>query len=525
MQAPRVAVIGAGFGGLAAALRLAVQGCDVTVLERASHIGGKARTLPVAGRAVEAGPTVFTMRPVFEDLFAAAGTDLSTEVTLRPARVLARHAWPDGSRFDLFADLEETVAAVESLAGGAEAARYRRFAAATAESWEIFRPSFVEAPRPSPLDVVRRIGLRGLPALLRARPTATLFRVLADKLEDPRLRQLFARYATYCGSSPFAAPATLMLIAHVERLGVWTVDGGMSALAAAIARQAERAGAGIRLDTPVARIETERGRASGVVLENGERLAADAIVFNGDAAALPAGLLGEAPRRAIRPVPSANRSFSALVWSAVAQPAGFPLSHHTIFFGPDYAAEFAAMAAGRLPQHPTTYVCAMDRDADTGAAPPGPERLHVQVNAPATGDGARDGRTAPSDEEIETCRQQTEALMARAGLSLSLAPEATRLTRTQDFAALFPGTGGALYGEATHGPFASFRRAATVTRIPGLFLAGGSAHPGAGAPMATLSGRLAAEAAMAHLASMRPSRPAGISGGISTRSRTTGSTA
>ncbi|MEO1533745.1 MAG: FAD-dependent oxidoreductase, partial [Pseudomonadota bacterium] len=257
MQPPRVAVIGAGFGGLAAALRLACQGCEVTVLERAGRVGGKARTLPVAGRAVEAGPTVFTMRPVFEDLFEAAGADLASEVTLRPARVLARHAWPDGSRFDLFADLDETAEAVRSLAGPAEAERYRRFAAATAESWEVFRPSFVEAPRPTPIDILRRIGLRGIPALMRARPSASLFRVLSGHLQDPRLRQLFARYATYCGSSPFQAPATLMLIAHVERLGVWTVDGGMSALAATIARLAERAGAEIRLNAPVARIETE----------------------------------------------------------------------------------------------------------------------------------------------------------------------------------------------------------------------------------------------------------------------------
>ncbi|MEL6768621.1 MAG: CrtD protein, partial [Pseudomonadota bacterium] len=472
-------------------------------------------------RAVEAGPTVFTMRHVFEDLFETAGADLAAEVSLRPARVLARHAWPDGSRFDLFADLDETAEAVRALAGPAEADRYRRFAAATEESWTLFRHSFVEAPRPTPLDVLRRIGLAGIPALFRTRPSASLFRVLSDQLGDPRLRQLFARYATYCGSSPFEAPATLMLIAHVERLGVWTVDGGMSALAATIARLAERAGAEIRTSAPVARIETAGGRTSGVLLESGERLAVDAVVFNGDAAALPAGLLGEAPRRATRSVPPARRSSSALVWSAVTRPEGFPLSHHTIFFGPDYAGEFAAMAAGRLPPHPTTYVCAMDRDADRSLAPEGSERLHIQVNAPATGDGP----AAPTEKEIETCRQQTEALMAQAGLSLSLSPETTRLTAPQDFARLFPATGGALYGEATHGPFARFRRAATVTRIPGLSLAGGSAHPGAGAPMAVLSGRLAAEATMAHLASMRPSRPAAISGGISTRSRTTGSTA
>ncbi|MEM6946080.1 MAG: FAD-dependent oxidoreductase, partial [Pseudomonadota bacterium] len=352
MKPPHIAVIGGGFGGLASALRLSAQGCDVSVFERAETIGGKARRLTVGGRAVEAGPTVFTMRPVFEDLFAAAGAQLEDAVTLHPARVLARHAWPDGSRFDLFADLEETVESVRDLAGPAEAERYRRFAAATEASWEIFRPSFVEAPRPTPLDILRRIGLRGIPGMIRARPAASLFRVLSGHLQDPRLRQLFARYATYCGSSPFLAPATLMLIAHVERLGVWTVEGGMTALAQAVARLAEKHGTRIRTGTAVARIETASGRATALHLDTGERVAADAIVFNGDAGALPAGLLGDAPRRAVRPVAPRRRSYSALVWSAVARPEGFPLSHHTVFFGPDYAAEFEAMQAGHLPPHP-----------------------------------------------------------------------------------------------------------------------------------------------------------------------------
>ncbi|MEM6678772.1 MAG: 1-hydroxycarotenoid 3,4-desaturase CrtD [Pseudomonadota bacterium] len=525
----RVVVIGGGFGGLAAALRLAAAGRPVTLLERAATIGGKARRLAVGTRAVEAGPTVFTMKPVFDALFAAAGSRLEDAITLRPARVLARHAWPCGSRFDLFADLEETVAAVDRLAGPAEADRYRRFAADTEAAWELFRPAFVEATRPTPLDVLARIGLSGIPGLIRARPSATLWRVLSTKLHDPRLRQLFGRYATYCGSDPFAAPATLMLIAHVERLGVWTVEGGMTALARAIADLAERHGTEIRTSAEVARIETTAGRISGVELTSGDRIATQAVVFNGDAGALPAGLLGPDVTHAVRAVKPAARSYSALVWSAVAEPTGFPLSHHTVFFGPDYAAEFEAMNAGRLPPDPTTYICAMDRDADASAAPSGPERLHIQINAPATGDAAAPGTGTgphpPGEEEIEQCRIETEALMARAGLRLSLSPATSRLSRPQDYEALFPGTGGALYGEATRGPFASFRRAPTHTRIPGLFLAGGSAHPGAGVPMATLSGRLAAEAVTAHLGSTPRSRPVAISGGMSTPSRTTGSTA
>ncbi|MEO1773873.1 MAG: 1-hydroxycarotenoid 3,4-desaturase CrtD [Pseudomonadota bacterium] len=519
--AGHVAVVGGGFGGLAAALELASAGVDVTLFEAAEQVGGKARRLPVGGRQVDAGPTVFTMRWVFDALFEGAGVALDDAVALEQAQVLARHAWPDGSRFDLFTDLDQTVAAVAALAGPAEAERYRRFAAETAAAYDLFRPVFIEAPRPTPLDVLLKVGLRGLPRLLAARPAANLYRAISDLLTDPRLRQLFGRYATYCGSNPFAAPATLMLIAHVERMGVWRVPGGMQSLAQAMAEAFERCGGQIRLAAPIAAIEAPDGRIKGLRLASGERVAAEAVVFNGDAGALATGLLGPEVARAVPSVPRRRRSYSAMVWSVAAEARGFPLSHHTVFFGPDYAREFDDMGQGRLPRDPTTYICALDRGAgpETPEAP-GIERFHVQVNAPAVGDDP----TALGPREIETCRQQTEALMQTAGLSLSLAPETSTLTTPAGFHRLFPGTGGALYGEATHGPFASFRRAATQTRIAGLYLAGGSAHPGAGVPMAALSGRLAAAAVRQALASTRRSSRGAISGGISTPSATTGST-
>jgi 1-hydroxycarotenoid 3,4-desaturase len=281
----------------------------------------------------------------------------------------------------------------------------------------------------------------------------------------------------------------------------------------------------------VARIETDRGRASGVILASGERIAADRVVFNGDAGALSAGLLGADAARATAPAPRRRRSLSALVWSATAETRGFPLSHHTIFFGPDYRTEFGDIFdRRRLARHATTYVCAQDRDAADGPAPMGPERLHIQVNAPADGDIADNDNL--SEREIARCREETMALMARAGLEVELTPWNSRLTTPRGFAALFPGTGGALYGEATHGPFASFGRPSARTRIPGLYLAGGSTHPGAGVPMAALSGRLAAEALTADLEaeaswnrvltvlSPREAMP----GGMSTPSRRTGST-
>jgi 1-hydroxycarotenoid 3,4-desaturase len=302
-----------------------------------------------------------------------------------------------------------------------------------------------------------------------------------------------------------------MLIAHVEQAGVWLVEGGMHGVARVLARLAEARGATFRYGTEATEILTERGRASGVRLATGERLGADAVVCNADVAALSAGLFGAAARRAVERGEDAVRSLSAVTWTLRARATGFPLPRHAVFFAPDYGAEFDAIfARGRLPAEPTVYVCAQDRD-DAAAAPDGPERLLVLVNAPPTGD-----RTPPSPQEIASCEQATFARLARAGLRLEAADRPI-VTTPAEFARMFPATGGALYGRAVHGWRASFRRPGAATRLPGLVLAGGSVHPGPGVPMAAMSGRLAAAAVLADLASMRRSRRAATPGGMSMR--------
>lgn len=493
----RVIVIGAGIGGLATAVLLATRGAEVTVVERAALPGGKMRLVEVAGRPMDAGPTVFTMRWVFDELFAEAGTSLEDHLRLRPLGILARHAWGPDQRLDLFADRNRSADAIGAFAGPAEGRRYLEFCRAAADMYETLERPFIRGSRPTPASLVTRVGLSRLGRLSRIRPFDTLWKALGEHFRDPRLRQLFGRYATYCGSSPFLAPATLMLIAHVEQEGVWTVDGGMHQTAEALARLARSQGATVRYESPVAEILADRRRALGVRLASGERLEADAVVVNADAAALSSGMLGDAVRGAIPAPAPTRRSLSALTWNLVAEPRGFPLAHHTVFFSTDYPAEFdAILGAGRLPEEPTVYVCAQDRRDDTDAAPHGPERLLCLVNAPAAGDI----RTFPPTE-IESCQARTFALLERCGLRLHPDPSATLITTPTDFDGLFPATGGALYGQATHGWKASFERPGTRTRIPRLYLAGGSAHPGAGVPMAALSGRLAATCVLSDLTS------------------------
>jgi 1-hydroxycarotenoid 3,4-desaturase len=343
-----------------------------------------------------------------------------------------------------------------------------------------------------------------------------MWSALSRYFHDPRLRQLFGRYATYCGSSPFKAPATLMLIAHVEREGVWSIEGGMQELARALAGSAEHAGATIRYNADVAEVLATAGRISGVRLASGERIDARAVIMNADVAAIAGGAFGDPVRHAAAAIPPRARSLSAMTWSVVAKADGFPLHRHNVFFSRDYAAEFDDIfGRDSLPREPTVYVCAQDRGNDGGAGAAA-DRLLVLVNAPANGDRHDYGAA-----EVEQCAQRTFEMLERCGLRIRRRPETTTVTTPADFNRLFPATGGALYGRSSHGWTASFQRAGVRTKIPGLYLAGGSAHPGPGVPMAALSGRAAAACLMADLiadlGSTSPSRTTAMRGGMSTR--------
>lgn len=515
MVSPKVVVVGAGVGGLAAAVELAARGADVTVVEAAAEVGGKMRALPLGGRLVDAGPTVLTMAWVFEELAGALGRPLSDWVTLEPAELVARHAWTDGARLDLFADEERSADEVARFAGPAEAARFRAFCRDAARIHAAVEKPFIRSPRPSPLDLARHATSLGLGALAAIDAHRTMARALEAAFEDPRLRQLFGRYATYVGGSPWEAPATLNLIAHVEARGVSRVRGGMASLARGLAAMVEHAGGRVRTSSPVARVLVRGRRAIGVELVGGEALLADAVIWNGDVSALAAGLAGDEARRAAPATAPPERSLSALAWAMTAVPSGFPLVHHNVFFSDDYPAEFAALLGDRrVPDAPTVYLCAQDR-GDAPRDPAGAEPMLVVVNAPATGDCPERW----NDAERTRCERVTLSMLERCGLRLERTAE--RMLTPVELAASYPGTGGAIYGPRPRGPTSSLAREGSTTRIPGLYLAGGSVHPGAGVPMAATSGRLAAARIWSDLASTGRSRWAAIAGTISTRPATT----
>ncbi len=510
-QKDRVAVIGAGMGGLAAAIRLATAGRDVTVFEAHDWPGGKMRVVDSALGPVDAGPTVLTLRPVLEELFAAAGAELDAHLDMVALPVLARHFWSDGTALDLMPSSEASAHAIGAAFGVRARTEFLRFDAETRALFEAFRAPVMERARPDALAAARAALAR--PALLPwLMPGRSLAQMLTARFSEPRLRQLFGRYATYVGGNPLAAPAVLGLVWQAEAAGVWAVRGGMAGLARALAAVLARAGGSLRLGTPVARILTSGGQVCGVRLADGDGFACGQVIFNGDPEALPFLL---DPPRARKSTP---RSLSAQVWTFAGEVGTMglgraALAYHSVFFADDPAQEFGPLARGESPRDPTIYVCAQDRA--TGL-PAGAERFQFILNAPPFPAGAQPRPEPP-------CRTNPFARLQAFGLQLTPQLTDQALTTQAQFARLFPHSQGALYGQSPDGALATFRRPHCRTRLTGLYLAGGGVHPGAGVPMALTSGRHAAQAALGDRISAPMSRPMAMPGGISTGSAMTGS--
>lgn len=503
----RIHIVGAGIGGLSAALRLAHAGLPVTVLERADTPGGKMRALPSAAGPVDAGPTVLTLRAVFDDLFADVGERLADHVTLHANPILARHFWADGTRFDLMADRQASRANVAAAFGVQARDDYDAFTARARRLFDAFDGPMMHAAAPSQNALAARV-LRHPRLIGDMAPHHSLLSMLRASFRKPKLAQLFARYATYVGGVPQQAPALLSLVSDAEAQGVWSVAGGMHRLARAIADLARARGADIRYGQHVTGLETDGTRITAILTET-DRLPTSRVLFNGDPRALRDGLLGPAVTRAVPKAAVEPRSLSAHVHAFAATPQGPKLAAHNVFFGDDPMAEFGPLARGRIPEDATLYICAQDRGA--GATPGPMERFEIIRNAPPiTAD------TQDTAQEIQTCHTRTFQRLARFGLTFSPAPHATTMTAPSEFAALFPGSQGSLYGRSPAGLTAGLKRPTARTAIPGLYLVGGGAHPGAGVPMATLSARHAAEAILADRTSTCAPRPAAMPGGTST---------
>jgi 1-hydroxycarotenoid 3,4-desaturase len=525
----QIVILGAGVGSLALAARLGARGLKVVVVEKEREVGGKMRQIALgdAGVRVDAGPTVLTMRWVFDELFRDAGSCLEDHVELAPLEVLARHWWRDGSTLDLFADRARTAEAIRDFAGAKEAENYLSFCAYASAIYEAVEGPFLRSPMPSLGDFLSMSGLRKASAVTRIDSMRSMWKAVTSHFRDERLRMLFGRYATYTGSSPWKAPATLNTIAAVEQQGAWVVKGGMYALARALVDLCDRHGVEIRTSSEVARVITSSSaasggvRATGVELVSGQVIRGAAVVTNGDAGDLPR-LLEPSQARRVPSLELSQRSLSAVVVTALvdtgderrdAIAAGRPLEHHNVFFSSDYPREFDEIFdRSRHPTDPTIYLCAQDRGpfGHSGIGPHNHERMLLLANAPATGDLPS---TPPSADADPWAKKIFETLRIS---GLRLRPIASSTTTPREFERLFPSTGGALYGAASHGMTSAFSRAPARTAIAGLYAVGGSAHPGAGVPMVALSASIASRAIWEDLPSSLRSHATAMRGGTST---------
>ncbi|AGZ40254.1 zeta-phytoene desaturase [Actinoplanes friuliensis DSM 7358] len=470
-------VIGAGVGGLAAAVRLAEAGHDVVVHERAATVGGKLGRYERDGFRFDTGPSLLTLPQVFADL--GLGLD---PVALDP---VVRHVFPDGSVLDSSSDPAVFRERIENAFGAAAGADWARFWARAERIWAAsWRSVLQQEVTPATLAALSwRVG-----DLAAIAPWRSLRGLGRHYLRDPRLRMLLDRYATYTGADPRRAPAALAAIPYAElAFGGWYLPGGLGVLASALLDRCAALGVRITTSSPVAGITTTAGRAAGVRLDSGEVVAADVVVSNVDAVTTYRELLPSPGRLA----GLADRSLAGFVILLGVRGSTPELAHHTVFFPGNYNAEFDAVfgspgtgVRARPASDPTIFVT---RAEDPAVHPPGTEAWFILVNAARHGTdfGAVDWRRpglaqAYADHILKRLAARGVDVRDRVLFAETRTPA--------DLAESTAAPGGTIYGTA-----GGLLRPGNRGPVDGLFLVGGSTHPGGGLPMVTLSAKIVAD--------------------------------
>ncbi len=482
-----VVVIGAGMGGLAAAARLAARGHRVTIVEQAGTHGGKLGVLSRDGYTFDTGPSLLTLPGVYRDLFAATGAPLDEVVDVIPVDPVCHYRFPDGTELDLPHAEAEVPAALSAVFGDRAARQWQAVMADAAHLWDLVGEQVLQRPLGGVGDLVRRSA--SMRDLLAIAPWRTLRSLGRRRLAEPRLRMLLDRYATYSGSDPRRLPALMSVVPFVEqRFGGWYVRGGLRVLGDALADRCQALGAAFRFDTAVTGIDCGTTGVTGVRLADGSRLAADLVVSDVDARHLYRDLLPGSrtrrPRRALRRVAPSLSGFVLLLALRGRNPGP---RHHRVLFPADYDAEFDAVF-GRAPRpvpDPTVYVCAPD---DPAVVPKGDEAWFVLVNAPPHGPV---DWTAPG--LAEEYADRVLRVMADRGLDVRDRIRWREIRTPADWERDTGSVGGSIYGSSSNGPRAALLRPGNKGPVRGLYLVGGSAHPGGGLPLVAMSAAIVAD--------------------------------
>ena len=496
----RIVVVGAGAAGLAVAARLAARRHEVTVLEAAKTPGGKLRTLRRDGYAFDTGPSMFTLPAVYRDLFRKTGKPLEDVLDLQPVDPAFRYRFADGTAAVLpGVGVKESATALGDQLGGSAAEQWSALMARAARMWRLTREPILQ----SPLS-----GMRSLLPLARSRtdiatiaPWQTLRGLGEATLDDPRLVSLLDRYATYTGSDPRRAPAVMATVPYVEQtFGVWHVPGGLGILGEAVHERAESVGVQFRFNTRVTSILTVGDRATAVRTESDEIIPADIVITDADARVVYGDLLADAPAKPLRRVRAsldrATPSLSGFVMLLSLQGRSAEPIHHEVLFPSEYDTEFDDVFGRRgrpaqPPRDPAVYIC---NPQDPQMRPPDGEAWFILVNAPRHS-REPDDRTVDWDQPGLGQAYADEVLefMAQRGVEVRHRILHREVITPADLERSTGSPGGAIYGTASHGPRAAFLRPANQSPLRGLYLVGGSAHPGGGLPLVGMSAEIVSD--------------------------------
>jgi phytoene desaturase len=488
----KIVVIGAGMGGMTSAARLARGGHEVAIYEASDQVGGKCRTEWIGRVAFDTGPSLLTLPAVYKDFFQRTGKPMGLVCPIETVNPAFDYRFADESRVK-FANLsrKETLDAIAESFGEQASAQWDQIMRRAEAMWDVSRGPFVESELKSPFSLLKRITF--FRDLLIIAPWKSLRKHADEILKDQHLRFIMDRYATYSGSDPRKAPAVLSTIAFVEEgFGAWHVKGGLGNLAVQVHERAKDVGVTFHLNSPVAQINIVNGKATGIVLASGERVDADAVIANADASLVYNKLISgnnrrlKQVRRNIAKADVSVAGFSLLL--GMRKDVNDGMNHHTVLFPKDYDAEFDAIFRDRKPvARPTIYICApkdplMSKDENL-------EGWFVLVNAPTHGSfdwSDEDFNQKYASQIIDQIEEQGIAIRSRL--------ETMTVRTPADLESQVLAPGGAIYGTSSNGARAAFLRAKNRSPIKGLYLVGGSAHPGGGLPLVGISADLVSQA-------------------------------
>ena len=490
----RIVVVGAGAGGLTAAMRLAALGHQVTICEASDRTGGKVARYERDGFVFDTGPSLFTLPAVYREAFNSTGASFDEAVNLRPLDIAFGYHWADGTTADLpGVDPGRIAASLGSALGGRAESDWRALIERAGRIWQITRRPFLESPLEGTSTLLR---LARNPAQVRTvAPWSSLRALGRSYLHDPRLVTLLDRYATYTGSDPRRAPAALATVPYVEQaFGAWHLGGGITTLADALTQRCREVGVEIRTGTDITALSTDSHGVRSVTTSTGEVIDADIVVANSDATHLYGDLVTDPrARSARRRLERVTPSLSGFVILLAARGRTEGIRHHNVWFPEDYDAEFDDIFSrdARPVRDPTIYACVPDdplmRPDDDH------ESWFLLINAPRHGRGAgcidweRPGRA-------EDYADHVLATLADRGIDLRPRMLWRELRTPADLQRSTRAPGGSIYGSSSNGARAAFLRPANISPVPGLYLVGGSAHPGGGLPLVGLSAQIVIDA-------------------------------